>query len=349
MAMKKKSCPKCGELGKPVQEITLNSLLKNAEIGRMCPGPYFFCQTSSCPVVYFDETGNSVFEKNALALRVGVKESEAPRPVCYCFDHTIEEIEEQVASTGGSTVPDDIATRMKEACWCETKSPLGSCCMSTVSKYVKAAKANAGQMASTATKEEFKDCCSDYDQSAAKVDDCRSVLSKSARDSGRKLGVVAIFGAVFTAVLSSICCWLPLLSIAFGASAAGVSGFLEAYHFWFLGGTGLLLLMGFYLVYFREKSCAPGSACATPDSKLQRFNKSMLWFASIFVALFSFLPNYLGNFLSDANTGVEIPDNLDQPSLSIEGMTCEGCANGVTDALKNLKSVSTVNIDFSKK
>ena len=68
-------------------------------------------------------------------------------------------------------------------------------------------------------------------------------------------------GAVVAAVLSSVCCWLPLALIAFGVSAGGVSGFFEIYRPHLLGATGLLLAAGFYLVYFRKEQCAPDIAC----------------------------------------------------------------------------------------
>lgn len=333
--MKNESCPKCGESGKLVKEITLHSLLKDSEKDRLGNSPYFFCQTPTCEVVYFDETKVSVFKKDALTVRVGIKESEAPRPVCYCFDHTIEEIEEQVAATGESTVLDDIATRMKKGCWCETKSPAGSCCMSTVSRYIKAVKIRAGEPVTESGEEEVEDCC--------------AASSDSSSDSRRKLGIWATVGAITTAVLSSACCWLPLLLIAFGASAAGVSGFFEAYRFWFLGATGAFLALGFYLVYFRREKCSPESSCAPPNSKILRFNKVMLWVATVVVALFSFFPNYRATFLSDANADVAIPENHVQVSLNIEGMTCQGCANGVAAALAKLDGVSSANIDFSKK
>jgi len=353
MTMKKESCPKCGESGKPVGEITLNTLLKDNEKERIGNGPYFFCQSPSCDLVYFDEAGDSLFKKDALTVRVGIKETEAPRHVCYCFDHTIEEIDEQVTATGESSVLDDIAIRMREACWCETKSPMGSCCMSTVSKYIKAAKANAGQAVSGAEKEEFKDCCADDKEPAGKVEDCCSAPSdpveKNSNDSSRKLGIFATCGAVFTAILSSACCWLPLLLIAFGASAAGVSGFFEAYRFWFLGATGVLLAVGFYLVYFRREKCAEGSTCAIPNPKLLRFNKAMLWVATIVVALFSFFPNYLSVILGSTNAAESIPKNLDQISLTIEGMTCEGCATSLQKSLSEVDGVTYSSVNFDKK
>ena len=96
----------------------------------------------------------------------------------------------------------------------------------------------------------------------------------------RKAGLWATGGAMVSAVLSSACCWLPLLLIAFGASAAGISSLLEAYRPYLLGLTGLFLATGFYSVYFRKQQCAPGEACAVPNSKLKRFNKVMLWVAT---------------------------------------------------------------------
>lgn len=35
-------------------------------------------------------------------------------------------------------------------------------------------------------------------------------------------------------------------------------------------------------------------------------------------------------------------------NISIKGMTCQGCANGVTAALKKLKGVNMAKVDFSK-
>lgn len=35
-------------------------------------------------------------------------------------------------------------------------------------------------------------------------------------------------------------------------------------------------------------------------------------------------------------------------NVSIKGMTCEGCANGVTAALKKLKGVNMAKVDFNK-
>jgi hypothetical protein len=73
-----------------------------------------------------------------VTVRVGVKEKSSPRPVCYCFNHTVEKINEEVQRTGKSSVIEDIKGHMKkEGCSCETNNPQGSCCLKTVENYVK--------------------------------------------------------------------------------------------------------------------------------------------------------------------------------------------------------------------
>ena len=72
----------------------------------------------------------------------------------------IEEIEAEVRETGRSSVLDDIKTRMKTACWCETKNPQGVCCLGTVGRYVKRALAEYGSHGGSDTIEEKpRECC----------------------------------------------------------------------------------------------------------------------------------------------------------------------------------------------
>lgn len=134
------NCPNCGNRGKKVKRITLDSLLKSDAKSRITDAVYYFCDSPNCDLVYFAEDG-STFAKDDLTVRVGVKTppGTGPRHVCYCFDHTIEEIEAEVNATGTSTVLDDIKTRMKSGCWCEKTSPAGGCCLGTVAKYINAA------------------------------------------------------------------------------------------------------------------------------------------------------------------------------------------------------------------
>ncbi len=133
-------------------------------------------------------------------------------------------------------------------------------------------------------------------QTPTSPDCCAPDLQNKAliRDPGAKAGLLSAAGAVMTALLSSACCWLPLALIAFGASAAGVASFFEAYRGILLVVTTLLLGSGFYYVYIRKPKCAPGDACAVPNPRLQRTNKVLLWVATVFVVVFAAFPDYIG-------------------------------------------------------
>lgn len=331
--MKAIDCPKCSRRGKSVKAVTLHSLLNESAKSRIEDRPYRFCQSETCPVVYFDESAASVFEKDDLTVRVGIKETSAPRPVCYCFDHSVEEIEEQVAQTGQTNVLDDIRERMQVECWCETKSPMGSCCLGTVGKFVKAAEARAGT-ATANVEEPVEDCCS-------------ATKPQSNTDSRRRLGFLASAAAGLSAILSSACCWLPLLLIGFGASAAGVAGFFETYRFWFLGATAVFLGIGFYLLYFRKPKCAPSDACAAPNPKLQRFNRIMLWCSAAIVVAFAFFPTYSAWFAGAAPPET-MPEGLEPVSLKIDGMTCASCATTLERQLAKVEGIGYAKVDYDR-
>ena len=131
-------CPSCGNPGRPVKANTLRSLLLPEKRDNIKDHGYYFCSSAVCDTVYFAGNGEYVFTRNYLTVRVGVKEASSPRPICYCFDHTVEEIDEDVRLTGKSLVIEDIKERMKnEGCSCETRNPQGACCLKTVERYVR--------------------------------------------------------------------------------------------------------------------------------------------------------------------------------------------------------------------
>lgn len=339
------TCPCCQKNGRPVKTITLQSLLREEFKEQIGGHDWCFCDTPACEVVYFRADGDGrTFAKEQLTVQVGIKETQAPRTVCYCFDHTVEEIEEEVASTGTTTVLEDIKTRMKQSCWCETTSPMGSCCLGTVTRFVKAAQADL-EAGSLSESEEAEDCCSSHGASAQHPE--------VSQPKERRIGILATGGAVLSAALSSACCWLPLLLLVFGTSAAGVAGFFKAWRPWFLGGAVMLLGAGFYFAYFRKEKCDPDSSCAVPNPRLKRFNRAILWVAAVFVAAFALFPNYLGSIF-DAGEGSTSPATTyetmaNEPSvivLSLAGMTCEACAVSLQAKLGTVPGVTQVAVDY---
>src|SRR2546425_11129650 len=85
-------CPVAGKRGKPVPLVTLRSLVLPEDAAVVEGREWFFCGLPDCAVVYFTHDGRTL-EKSALKVRVGLKEKEAPRPVCYCVGYTVESIQ----------------------------------------------------------------------------------------------------------------------------------------------------------------------------------------------------------------------------------------------------------------
>lgn len=134
-------CPAGGKPGKRVPSLTVKSLVRDDLVDEAGGCEWFFCKTPECDVVYFAASGR-VITKDALKVRVGVKEKDAPRPVCYCFGHTVESIRKEIERTGKSTVMASVTAKVKSgACDCVVLNPEGICCLGDVNRTVKEALA----------------------------------------------------------------------------------------------------------------------------------------------------------------------------------------------------------------
>lgn len=136
-------CASCGQKGKTVQHVTPESLLKPDAAARLQETTYRFCATPTCDIMYFSNGTEQYFHKKEMRVRVGLKETDHPVPICYCFDHTERDVVEEISATGTTTIPDRIRALMKtDACQCASKNPQGTCCLGNVSRAVKMAKVN---------------------------------------------------------------------------------------------------------------------------------------------------------------------------------------------------------------
>ncbi len=135
------ACPRCGAVGKLVGDETILSILKPGHADGLLAVERRFCRTPSCAVLYYGADGR-VVEKGAASVRVGLKETEDPIPLCYCFEFTRAHVRQEIAETGDSTIPDRIDAEIRAGrCACERKNPSGACCLGDVRRAVKEAKA----------------------------------------------------------------------------------------------------------------------------------------------------------------------------------------------------------------
>jgi copper chaperone CopZ len=279
-----------------------------------------------------------MLRKDALKVRVGVKEKSGPRTVCYCFGHTVESIREEIEWTGQSSVAASITAKVKAGeCSCETLNPKGSCCLGDINKAVKEAFAVAGGERDEAESTEVPahDCC-------------RGTTAPRPRT--ERAGILAAGASVLSAILASACCWLPLLLVAFGASAAGASAAFERVRPFFLALASVFLGLGFYFAYFRKEACSPGSACAASSRKLNRLNRAMLWVASVVVLVVAFFPSYVGLLFRRSQPPASAAEAgpTQAVTLRIEGMTCEACAVHVESELAAVPGVRRATVTYAE-
>lgn len=94
------ACPKCGQPGKRLDELTIRALVKSAALERRSETRHRFYPSPECPVVYFGR--KETFGTIDIAVPVFPKARETGTPVCYCFGITVGDIEREIARAGRS-------------------------------------------------------------------------------------------------------------------------------------------------------------------------------------------------------------------------------------------------------
>ncbi len=133
-------CPKCDAKGRKVERTTLESLLHPSAKALLPAGPFRFCRNETCDVVYFDELHLVLFKTNDVMVPVFQKTSAPDRLVCYCFQHTVSGIGQEIMEHGQTDVLESIAFGCRSGLDdCERNNPQGACCLANVRQVVKAA------------------------------------------------------------------------------------------------------------------------------------------------------------------------------------------------------------------
>jgi Zinc binding domain len=135
-------CPENGKVCKPVPRVTVETLIRPEHRHSITAMPYFFCDSPDCDVVYVSASEEQVITKNQLQVRVGIKETDDPIPLCYCFDFDRRTIWNDIRSKGRTDIAGVISERVKAGeCRCEFTNPRGTCCLGDIYQAIKQAQA----------------------------------------------------------------------------------------------------------------------------------------------------------------------------------------------------------------
>jgi copper chaperone CopZ len=178
--------------------------------------------------------------------------------------------------------------------------------------------------------------------------------SADATPAADRAGRLALGGSVLAAIMSSACCWLPLLLLASGASAAGASAFFERWRPVFIVIAVTALALGFYFTCFRKTACAEG-CCVRQPQRGRRLQRTMLWGSAVVVAAFIFFPGYVGLLLGGSSSRAAagparvLETDAREYVFDVEGMHCEGCAVTLRNELVKLHGVVEAQVDFASR
>jgi copper ion binding protein len=175
---------------------------------------------------------------------------------------------------------------------------------------------------------------------------------------------VTLGASLLGAITASLCCIGPLAATLLGIGSFSAATLFEAWRPYLLGITSVLLAAAFYFTYRkREVACADGT-CKVGSAP--RWNKVLLWIATVVVILFAAFPYYSGPLLAALNRGpnqhkagaVQVispheeqaaTSKLATATISVEGMTCGGCVASVRQALLKREGVKSADVSLEKK
>lgn len=153
--------------------------------------------------------------------------------------------------------------------------------------------------------------------------------------------------SVVAAFLASLCCLGPLLLGGLGLGTVLVATFAPLRPY-FLAFSAVLLALGFYFVYRKQK---PGQVCegetCTPQAPGRKFAKGLLWLGTVAVLALAFFPQYGARFASANATSKSGPTAaLEISNLKITGMDCEVCARVIERKLLETPGVAHAQVQY---
>jgi copper chaperone CopZ len=153
-------------------------------------------------------------------------------------------------------------------------------------------------------------------------------------------------GSILSGLLSSACCIGPLVFSLLGLGSFGFAASLEKWRWLSLASTFSFLGLAFYLTYRkRTVTCGDGSCQVKTAGKAQKIT---LWTVAVLAVALAFYPQWGPALGIGASKPAPIPAVQASQTLElrISGMTCEGCAHTVRNALKSLPGVIAAEVSY---
>ncbi len=158
-----------------------------------------------------------------------------------------------------------------------------------------------------------------------------------------------LVGSLVAGLLASACCIGPLLLGALGLGSLGFAAALAPLRPWFLGLTGGLLAVGFYVAYRPRKVevCAPGEACAKPASR--RMQRAGLWIVAGLALALATYPSWGARLSAPRASAGASQAALTVVTLDVHGMTCAACAGEIERELRQVAGVVRADVSFERR
>lgn len=129
-------CPACGQEGVIVVKSAVQNLVFKECLAELGSSNYFLCTQPDCQVVYYQPDIGNVIYRDALRVKVWLKDEGEDVPLCYCHNVTRAKIK-AAWQNGVKTYADVIKmTGAQGRCDCQYENPSGSCCSKAIKQYI---------------------------------------------------------------------------------------------------------------------------------------------------------------------------------------------------------------------
>lgn len=319
-----------------MKPLTLRSLLQPHFRPQVRDEVYRFCASQDCDLVYYRVDGSQTFTRSDLTVRVGLKERSAPRPLCYCFNHSAESIQEEWARTGKTTVAAAIKAELKAGgCHCEVTNPAGGCCLGDVIKEVKVLTSTVPAPAPG------RDCCTtSHAEASGKPQESCALPPPRAGEKGQR----TIWASIGLGVLASACCWVPLALAGAGVATGTLGARIAWIRPWALG-TLVVLLLGVLGWWARKHFASTKADCCTEAPKFPTLAVVILM-ASFVLAWAT--PRLLHRGGQAVLTAVA-PAGSTLLVISTPQFDCAPCAGNLPKTMAATPGVASVQMDFDQR